>query len=69
MKQFKVVLTKSYLVIINAENEADARHLAEFYTGDVQDISTIQDRANDNFSIEEIECTMNEAFDAEPFLG
>ncbi len=68
MKKFKVVLTKSYLVTINAKNEQDARHLAEFYTGDIEDISTIQDRQKDDFLIEEIECTINEAFDAEPFL-
>lgn len=68
MKNFKVILTKSYLVTINAENENDARHLAEFYTGDVQDISTKNDRENDNFSVEEIECTVNEAMNAERFL-
>jgi hypothetical protein len=68
MKTFRVSLTKSFLVTINADNELDARHFAEFYTSDVKDISTAKDRQNDKFSIEEIECTMNETFDAEPFL-
>ena len=69
MKTFRVVLTKSFLVTINAKNEQDARHLAEFYTSDIQDISTTKDRQNDRFFIEEIECTVNEAFDAEPVLN
>lgn len=61
-------MTKSFLVTINAENERDAREFAEFYTGDVQDISTGKDRQTKKFVIEEIECTVNEAFDAEPLL-
>ena len=65
MKLFKVSLTKSYLVNINAENETEARHCAEFFTGDITDISDENHRAEYNFSIEEIECTVNEAFEAE----
>ncbi len=68
MKTFQVVLTKSFLVTVNAENEQDAKHFAEFYTSDVKDISTEKDRQNEHFSLEEIECTVNEAFDAEPLL-
>ncbi len=69
MKTFRVALTKSFLVTINAENERDARYFAEFYTSDVQDISTAKDRQNEKFVIETIECTVNETFDAEPFLN
>lgn len=65
MKLFKVSLTKSYLVEINAETETDAKRLAEFFTGDIQDISDTNNRKEYNFEIEEIECTMNEAFDVE----
>ena len=63
MKSYKVGLTKSYLIEINAESLEEAKRSAEFYTGDIKDISTRQDQANDKFSIEEIECTVNEAFD------
>lgn len=65
MKTYKVGLTKSYLVTINARNIKEARHLAEFYTGDITDISDEKDRKTGKFQIEEIECTLNEAFDTE----
>ena len=65
MKAFRVSLTKSYLVDINAENKDDAKRLAEYFTGDVSDISDEKHRAEYNFNIEEIECVMNEAFDVE----
>lgn len=65
MKSFRVSLTKTYLVEINAENETDAKRFAEFFTGDIQDISDSINRRKYKFEIEEIECTVNEAFDAE----
>lgn len=65
MRSFKVSLTKSYLVNINAENEEDAKRFAEFFTNDIQDISEEKNRKENKFEIEEIECTMNEAFEAE----
>ncbi len=65
MKLFQVSLTKSYLVNINAENEVDAKRFAEFFTGDIQDISDQNNRKEYKFEIEEIECAMNEAFEAE----
>ena len=49
MKTYKVGLTKSYLVTINAENIEEARYLAEFYTGDITDISDEKDRKTDKF--------------------
>lgn len=63
MKSFQVSLTKSYLVNINAENEEDAKRLAEFFTGDIQDISDENTRKEYKFKIEEIECTINESAD------
>ncbi len=65
MKTFRVALTKTYLVKINAENETEARHCAEFFTGDIADISDETNRAEYNFNIEEIECWVNEAFEVE----
>lgn len=64
MKSFQVSLTKSYLVNINAENEGEAKRFAEFFTGDIQNISESSNRNDYKFEIKEIECTMNEAFEA-----
>lgn len=63
MKKFQVVLGKSYLVTIKAENEELAKEYSEFYTGDIRDISSKNNRRKDKFTIDEIECTVNEAFD------
>jgi len=40
MKTFEVLLTKSYLVKIKAEDEHKAKEFAELFTGDINDIST-----------------------------
>ena len=69
MKTYQVILTKAYTVTINTNRKAQAKHLAEFYTGDVQDISTEQDRKEQNFSIERIKCSINEGFDVEEILN
>ena len=63
MKTYQVVLTKSYLVIVSAETEEQARRICEFYTNNIQDISTKENRIKEKFLIENIECTINEAFD------
>lgn len=63
MKTYQVVLTKSYIVTMKAENAQKAKNLAEFYTGDIQDISTHQARKEQSFEIEQITCGMNEGFD------
>lgn len=64
MKSFQVSLTKSYLVNINAENEEDAKRFAEFFTGDINDLSSAEDRKEHKFEVGEIECAMNEAFES-----
>lgn len=63
MKTFQVSLAKTYTVNIVAENEEKAKRIAEFYTGDIQDISTENERLSKNFSITEIECQTNDAID------
>lgn len=60
MKTYQVLLTKSYMVTVEAKGDSDARLAAELYTGDIQDISTHKDRIKTGFSIREIECRMNE---------
>ncbi|CAN5417547.1 hypothetical protein BH18ACI1_BH18ACI1_11160 [soil metagenome] len=63
MKTFQVSLSKSYLINIVAENEENAKRLAEFYTSDIRDISTESEHITEKFSIREIECQTNDAFD------
>lgn len=65
MKTYRVVLTKSYVVTVKAETKEKAKRLTEFYTGDIQPLSTLEDAKREKFSIEDIECTMNEAFDCQ----
>jgi len=65
MKTYKVVLTNSYSVKIKAADEKDAREYSEFFTGDIQDISTIEDRLKFNFEIENIDCNINETFEVQ----
>ena len=65
MKTFEVVLTKSYVVRVTAENQTDASQLVEFFTSDVQDISTENDRKNNNFAIQDIDCKVNETIECE----
>lgn len=64
MKTFEVILTKSYIVKIKAENEQQAKRYTEFFTGNIQDISRKEDRQKFRFEIKQIECTFNEAFES-----
>lgn len=60
MPEYEITLTKAYTVKIEAEDEEAAKHLTEFYTGDIKDISTLLDRKTHRFKILEIECRVNE---------
>lgn len=64
LRTFEVILTKSYIVKIKAENETKAKRYTEFFTGDIKDISTAEDRKDLLFEIEDIDCKINEAFEA-----
>ena len=65
MRTFQVSLAKTYTVNIVAEDEEQAKRLVEFYTSDIQDISTEKDRLTENFSIEQIENQTNDAIDCD----
>jgi hypothetical protein len=61
MKTYQVVLSRTYLVTIQAGNQEQAKVLSEFYIGDCPDLSNERDRMEKNFSIEKIEMVNNEA--------
>ena len=63
MKTYKVALTRTYLVTINATDEEKAKRLSEFFIGDCPDSSNEKDRSEFNFSIENIEMMYNEAME------
>ena len=63
MKAYQVVLTKSFVVTVNAVTSKEAKRVCVFYTSNIQDISTDVDRQNEKFEIENIECTLNETFE------
>jgi hypothetical protein len=63
MKTYQVVLTKSYLVSVSAKTKEQARRVCEFYTNDIRDVSTLENREKGEFLIKNIECTVNETFD------
>ena len=65
MKTYNVSLARSYIITIKAEDEAKARDYAEFFIGDCYDISTKEDQQKNNFLIEEIEATINDAIGIE----
>jgi hypothetical protein len=68
MKTFEVILTKSYIVRIKVEDEDKVKEFTELFTGDIQDISSSDDRRKYGFEIEDINCKMNEAFEAREIL-
>ena len=65
MKNYQVILAKSYIITMEAENALKAIRLAEFYTGDIADISTNQDRERQNFKIKRIVCGINDGIEVE----
>ena len=68
MKNYKVTLTRSYNVIIQARTKIEAQELTEFFIGDCEDLSTVIDKKKKNFSIESIEPVLNEAFEAQEIM-
>jgi hypothetical protein len=68
MKKYEVLLTRSYRVTIQAENEDQALRYTEFYLGDSPDLSKPKDRREQKFKIKEIEMTFNEAFESKEII-
>lgn len=64
MPTFDVYLARTYRVRIQALDAFTAERLAEEFIGDVTDVSTEQERAAEQFQIQAIETTDNNAFDA-----
>lgn len=64
MTQYETTLTRSFIVTIEANNETDAKRLAELFVG-YQDDSTDDDRGHFNFEIKEIKMVLNEAIESE----
>ena len=65
MKTYKVSLTKSYIVELKAEDKYSAKEFSQVFTGDISDISTLKDRKENRFEIEDIDCKFNEVFEIE----
>lgn len=65
MKTFDVVLTKSYIVRISAKDSESAKRFSELFTGDINDISTSENRDKFKFEIQKIDCKFNESISTE----
>lgn len=61
MKTYKVALTRTYIVSIQAENEDRAKRYSEFFLGDCPDRSLEEEREEMKFKIEGLEMVYNEA--------
>lgn len=61
MKTYKVALSRTYIVTIQAESEDRAKRYSEYFLGDCPDISEEKDRIERRFYIEDLEMVYNEA--------
>lgn len=68
MKKYEVLLMRSYMVTIQAENEDQALRYTEFYLGVCPDLSKPKDRREQKFKIKEVEMTFNEAFESKEII-
>lgn len=65
MKTDDVILSKSYVVRISAEDKEKAEEYATFFTGDIQDISNTLERKELSFTIEDIDCRLSDVYEIE----
>lgn len=63
MNTFEVVLVKSYVVKISAEDREKAKQYVELFIGDSQDISSDSEKKHLKFQIESIDCKVNEVIE------
>lgn len=61
MKTYKIALTRTYHVSIQAKNEDRAKRFSEYYLGDCTDLSNEKEQKEKNFLIKEIEIVFNES--------
>lgn len=59
------MLTRNYIVDISATSEDEAMFLSEFFISNVRDDSNEKDHNQYRFKINNIEMTINEAFEVE----
>jgi len=60
-KSYKVLLHRSYIVSVNADNETDAKRLSEFFIGNPAVLINETEKKKFNFNVKNIEMTYNEA--------
>ena len=65
MKKFKVLLTRSYVVEINADSESEAKECSEFFISGGLDASIENERELYKFEILRIKPVINDAFEVE----
>ena len=63
MKKYRVLLTRDYIIEINAVNEIEAKECSEFFISGGLDASTEKDRSKYNFEIGRIKPIRNDAFE------
>ena len=56
---------KPYSIVIPPPNVTGSLHIGHALNNTIQDISSDNDRKEFNFEIEDIDCKINEAFEAE----
>ena len=61
MNNYKLALTRTYLITIQAKNKKDAKLFSEYYLGDIPDLSDENVKIEKNFSFNDIELVFNEA--------
>ena len=64
MKTYEVLLTKSYVVKIKAEDKYHAKEFSQVFTSDIANISHLKEE-KEIFEIEDIDCTSNKVFGIE----
>ncbi len=61
MKTFKVALTRTYLVTLEADTYEQAKIFSEYYLGDCPDLSNEKNQKDKHFKFKQIEMVYNEA--------
>lgn len=65
MKNFKIILTRSYVLNVSSNNIESAKEVAEFFIGDPKDESNKDQQKKYLFKINDVEMVSNEADEVE----